>query len=379
MKIFPKIIYIWLGIVAFFYTGLFFFEHKEIQFSGLINLLSLSLLMIICYFLYEKTPGKSTKFIFLNFLIFFSFSILAFLHLFIGKSFFTDYKFADHYYFQYYTAFYIFALALSVVYLVIDVVLANFRVSQKYFVALSICVLFFGFYFTPILSDPHYLYKTEEIQQWKTLANYVDKVGNYYTSEELSNQVNLKSWNYDKPIGDLYPSENLAKIEELLPYLEGENYRTLLIYPLYSNIINIEIMIIGFIILFFGYQYKKEPPQGAYMDKIVFALLLFTSTDILHYWGYMKSVEWNSLTEFFTVGQYISNIILLLLVILFALRLKFVVSPQGAFYESELSSNPSGISRWRDSVDDFIMKKFFVNKPVQGRLFEQSVNKNHTN
>ncbi len=372
MKLAQKILFAWIGIISIYLIGLSVFEHQKIYFSGIVNLLAFSLLMIICFFLYKRTPNTNNKYVFLNFLIFFSFSILAFIHLFVGKTIFTGYKYANHYYFQYYSSFYIFALAFSVIFLVIDSLLNNIKVVQKYLVSLSICSIFFAFYFLPILSDPLSLYKTEEIHQWKTLANYVEQSQAIYSPEELSKQINLKSWVDDKPIGELYPEENLSKIEDLLPYLEGENYRALLTQPLYSSIINIEVMMIGFVILFFGYQYKKEPPQGAFMDKIVFALLLFISTDILHYWGYMKSVEWNSLTEFFTIGQYISNIILLLLVVLFSLRLKFVVSPQGEFYETELAKNPQSISRWRDTMDEFIMKKFFAGKPFLGRLFEKN-------
>jgi len=314
MKILQKTLFIWLCFATFFLCGFLFLDHKEIHFTGVVNLLALSLLMVIAFFLYRKTPHKGNKYIFLNFLIFFSFSVLAFLWLFIGKTFFVEHRYASHFYFQYYSSLYIFALALAVVYLVIDTLFNNFKVAQKYFISLSICFLFFGFYFYQIISDPLYLYNTEDIRQWKTLANYVEKNQMIYNPEELSHHVNLLSWAGDKPIGELYPKENLARIEELLPYLEGENYRALLTQPLYSSIIHMEVMIIGFILLFFGYQYKKEPPQGAYIDKIVFAFLLFISTDILHYWGYMKSVEWNSLAEFFTIGQYISNIILLLLV-----------------------------------------------------------------
>jgi hypothetical protein len=106
----------------------------------------------------------------------------------------------------------------------------------------------------------------------------------------------------------------------------------------------------------------------------VFAFLLFVSTDILHYWGYMKSVEWSSLTEFFIIGQYISNFILVVLVILFSLRLKFVLSPQGAYYEQEIATNPRGISRWRDMIDTMILMKFFKTRTVHGRLFQKTSN-----
>ncbi len=374
MKVVYRVMMIWGAIVLLLTGGLLLFTHKEISNSSIITLLSQSLLMIISFFLIRYQPKSANKYVFINFFLFFSLSIVAYLHFFVGKSIFLNEKYANHLFFQYYSASFTFALGLSIVYLVIDSILQHLKTLQKYLISLSICSLFFVFYFYPLFHDPLYLYKTEDIHQWKTLANYVDQVQQIPEASDLAQAVTLQSWQDNRPIGDLYPNENLARIEELIPYLEGENYRTLLTQPLFSSVINLEVMMIAFILLFFGYQYKKEPPQGAYMDKIVFAFLLFISTDILHYWGYMKSVEWSSLTEFFTIGQYISNFILIVLVVLFSLRLKFVLSPQGAYYESELATNPGGISRWRDIIDTIILMKFFKTRTVQGRLFQKQSN-----
>jgi hypothetical protein len=57
--------------------------------------------------------------------------------------------------------------------------------------------------------------------------------------------------------------------------------------------------------------------------------------------------------------------------VFFSLRLRFIVSPPGEFYETELASNPSRISRWRDWIDTIIIAKFLSLKPLQGRLFQQ--------
>ncbi|TAK55567.1 MAG: hypothetical protein EPO24_12025 [Bacteroidetes bacterium] len=374
MKVLSRILSIWLTIILLFVSGILLFSHKELTLSSSISLLSQSLLMVLSFFLIRFQPKSNNKYVFLNFFLFFSLSLIAYIHFFVGKSLFVESKYANHYFFQYYTAAFVFTLALSIVYLVINTILLHLKVFHKYLVALSICLLFFGWYFYPIIKDPLFLYNTEDIHQWKTLATYVDNIQRIPDAEEMAKSVTLQSWDNNKAVGDLYAGENLRRIEELLPYLEGENYRTLLTQPLFSSIINLEVMMIAFILLYFGYQYKKEPPQGAYMDKIIFTLLLFISTDILHYWGYMKSVEWSSLTEFFTIGQYISNVILVVLVVLFSLRLKFVLSPQGEYYETELDTNPGGISRWRDAIDDLILMKFFKAKTVQGRLFQKSTN-----
>ncbi len=374
MKIVPKILISWLSIVTLMTGAVLLFPHNPLSNSTVINLLSQSLLMVISFFLLKLQPKNDNKYIFLNFFLFFLTCVPATVYFFVGKSLFTQYKFANHLFFQYYSATFVFTLGLAIVYMVINTVLLHQKVFQKYLISLGICALFFGIYFAPIFTDPLYLYNTEDIHQWKTLSTYVDKVQRVPDAEELASAVKLQAWQDGRPVGELYPKENVARIEELIPYLEGDNYRTLIQQPLFGSIINIEVMMILFILLYFGYQYKKEPPEGAYMDKIVFALLLFVSTDLLHFWGYMKSVEWSSLTEFFTIGQYISNFLLVVLVVLFSMRLRFVLSPQGSYYEGEIATNPKGVSRWRDAIDTLILMKYFKVKSVQGRLFQKSTN-----
>ena len=140
--------------------------------------------------------------------------------------------------------------------------------------------------------------------------------------------------------------------------------------PMYLSVMQMNILIIIFIFLFFGYQYKKDPPQGAYLDKIMFLFLLITSMDVLHNWGYVKSVETVSYLEVFNLGQFVIVPAELGLVLFFILRLRFISSVQGEFYEKELAANPRQISRWRDWIDNMVLSHFFNNRFFQGRLFE---------
>jgi len=135
--------------------------------------------------------------------------------------------------------------------------------------------------------------------------------------------------------------------------------------------IYMNVMMMAFILLFFGYQYKKDPPQGAYVDKIMYSFFVFLSLDVLHNWSMIKSVEWRSWSDIFAVGQYISLGVLLAITFFFSLRLRFITSVQGEFYESELAANPQLISRWRDGIDNFVIRHFFGTKLIHGRLFEK--------
>jgi len=121
--------------------------------------------------------------------------------------------------------------------------------------------------------------------------------------------------------------------------------------------------------LFFGYQYKKDPPQGAYVDKIMFLFLLFCSMEALHALGYIYALEWSSsLMDVFSFGQYVTIAILLFMVLFFGLRLRFITSVKGEFYEHELVHNAQHITRWRDWVDNLVVHYFLNPKALRGRL-----------
>lgn len=368
-----KISLIWTGLITIYLLSLILFPHRVTPTSSLINRFILVLLFVISVFLTIKEPIKKNKFIFFNFLTYFAISILWCGLDFVGKSFLLEryYRYAFFIYFQYLSIAYTFTLSVAVVYLVFDSLFANIKTFQKYFATFVLVVAFFGIVFYPFFRDPLSSYSSEDIKQWKTLSTYVQDKGEIPSTLELANNVTLKVWKDGKEVGELNPEENLRKIEELTPYLEGNNWNVLLMRPLYLNIIYVNVFLVGFVLLFFGYQFRNDPPQGAYIDKIMFLILLISSMDILHNWGYIKSVEWGSMTELFVVGQYITVFAELMMVLFFGLRLKFITSVQGEFYELELAQNPKQISRWRDWVDNLVISNFFLNRKLFiGRLFE---------
>jgi hypothetical protein len=101
----------------------------------------------------------------------------------------------------------------------------------------------------------------------------------------------------------------------------------------------------------------------------MFFLFLFCSMEILHAWSFIKSVEWQTFHEMTSIGQYVSASILFMVSVFFALRLKFIRSVNGEFYEVEIVSRPTGITRWRDWLDDLVIAHFFNRRAILGRLF----------
>ena len=135
------------------------------------------------------------------------------------------------------------------------------------------------------------------------------------------------------------------------------------------NAIYMCVLCMGFILLFFGYQYMKDPPQGAYIEKIMFLFLIFCCMEILHAWSFIKTVDWQTFSYVERLGKYVSVGILLLIAMFFGLRLRFITSVKGEFYEQELATSPTGITRWRDSLDNLVVEKFFNRKLLLGRMF----------
>jgi hypothetical protein len=378
MPFLKKILYVW-GLIALLYlSSLFIFDHSVIYPADIFNRIIQSLLFILAVFIVFNEPHIRNRVIFINFGIFFFVSgIIQMLQIFMGFVIFPNEQFAYVLFWQYFLIAYILFLSIAIIYLVIDLLFREFKIYQKYLVTLFIVLSFFVYYFYPFFKDPFYLYNVEEIKQWKTLETVIDDNDQIPTPAELASRVTLQAWEDGKPIGDLFPEVNLRQMEYLAPYLEGDNWMVLLTKPLYMGHISMNVLLLGFILLFFGYQYKKDPPQGAYIDKMMFIFLIYCSMEVLHFWGSLKSVEWKSYIEVSNIGQYITVFLELLLALFFGLRLAFITSAQGEFYERELATNPAQISRWRDWVDNLVLSHFFNSNPFLGRFFQSSSGSNN--
>ena len=376
MKRSTKILAYWAGINLLFGLS-FLLPHKEISVAGILSSSIQLLLLVISLYIIHHEPIRKNKYIFVNFAIFFGLSILAHAYNFVGTLIFVDEPFARLFIYQYvFVGAYFLLLSLSIVYLTVDLLFRDFKVFQKYAIALVIVCSFFAYYFYPFLVDPKHTHHTSDVLNWKELdksyRNFMNLHGVQPTPEQLAETTDLQTWRDGVATGTLYPTERLRRVEELFPYLYGENFIVLVFRPLHMVTIHMCVLSIGFILLFFGYQYMKDPPQGAYIEKITFLFLIFCSLEILHAWSFVKIIEWETFSYFASIGQFVSIGVLLLVALYFALRLRFITSVKGEFYEHELAFSPTAVSRWRDSVDNIVIEKFFNRKRVLGRLFIDS-------
>lgn len=346
---------------------------QQTNLLGMITNVVIVFLTIITFFIIKRERNKKNKFIFVNFFLFFASASITPIVLLGGNLFVRIEPFINFYIYQYHTSVSFFFLTFAIAYIVFDTLFREFLTHAKYGLSILIVGLYFGYYFHPILHNPQLLYSTPEVRDFGLVANAVDqlreqKIANP-TPEEVAAITRLPVWSNGEQIGTLYDAANLKRIRNVFPYLAGENFALLIYKPLWLNITFMNVFCIVFILLFFGYQYRKDPPQGAYIEKIVFLFLPYCSLEILHNYGYVRSIEFEGYLQLHDVGLYLTLANLIFLLIFFSLRLSFILSIKGEFYEQELVSDSEHISRWRDSIDNLIIRHFLNPQTLHGRLF----------
>ncbi len=297
----------------------FLLPHHDVPRSSTLISLTQVFLAIQSFRIFLNEPNQKNRPIFFNFGLFYASSLLFAIFPFIGPGgvFFTSSQYI-RLFFQEYISYgaYFLLLAVSIVYLSVDAVLREFRTWQKYGIALLIVGSFYGYYNWSLLVNPKYLYQTSDVVEWKVVDTAVRefKAANNDvapTADQIVNKVDLNSWSDGRKTGTLFPEEKLGRVSQLLPYTVGDlDYLILLYRPLYMNVIYLCVLSLDSYLLFFGYQYMKDPPQGAYIERIMFLFLVSTSLEILHAWSFIKSVEWGTIADILQKGQYVSILVL---------------------------------------------------------------------
>jgi len=373
LRLYQKILLAWLALLLFGAATLLGLPHRETTAISLVVIAVMTLLGLICLAVFLREPNPKNKPVFLNFAIFFILSSIAsFLPAFIGKAFWVEERFAGLFAYQYSTTTPYFFLPFALIYLVFDSLFNGSSIAKKYLMTFLLVGGVFAYYNHPIYQEPKYLYSTQDIVDFKLVATSVDelkkKSGSEPTPKEIAATIELNAWESGRQVGTLFEDEELRRVEEILPYLAGSNFIPLLFRPLYFSNIYMNVLCVVFVFLFFGYQYKNDPPQGAYIEKILFLFLPYCSLEILHHYGYIKSVEFSTFLDFMSIGGLLSLLNLFMLVVFFSLRLRFITSVKGEFYERELVSDSEHISRWRDGFDDLIVHHFLNPKTFHGRF-----------
>ena len=89
---------------------------------------------------------------------------------------------------------------------------------------------------------------------------------------------------------------------------------------------------------------------------------------MLHHYAFARARTLESLLELFAMGYYITLATMVALMFLFVVRLRFIQSIEGNYYERQLDVDASRVTRWRDAFDNWVLRQFMNPTELRGRF-----------
>jgi hypothetical protein len=366
-----KIVLVWVAYLVLHY-GSQVLPHRAVPTPGSVNFGLQFLVFLLCFHMARKDV-RAFRPALINLAILFGFSVVLYASNFMGTFFFQDEPYISIYYHEFVNKFGHNAfLLLAVLYLIVDFWFQKHKTISKY--ALTLCVsgsMLVPLY-APYFKDPLHLYRTEEYSRYlkvKTAHHMLLKEKGVEPSQPEINQRVLggRSQALDALAAEERGREE-REIERLSTYLTNGNEVTLFWKPLNLGTMYVNLMLVGLLIVFYVGKFLHDRPQGAYLEKITFLLFLLCSLEVLHQWAFIKSVDAQLYHSIVSIGQYLIIAVLLALVYVCSVRLRFLASPIGQYYERQILLHPEKISRWRDEIDRLVLKSFLQKMPFTDRL-----------
>jgi hypothetical protein len=368
---FRKVVLLWVAYLVLHFAALIF-PHRPYAAPSAANAGLQFLLFLLCFEM-ARRDAKAFRPALVNLAILFGFSTLLYLSIFVGSALLPKERYAPVYYHEYVNKFgYAVVLGMAIIYLLVDYTFQRWKAIAKYALTLSVLATVLVPLYLPYFKDPLQLYRTEEYSDYLDLQNARDtllkKRGVEPAQGDLIQKVLTSRCQGSEMTQGSGFQEERGKLSKLMGYLAGSGALILFWKPLNLNSVYFNVALLGLIIVFYFFKFRRDQPFGAYLEKILFLLFLLCSLEVLHLWAYTRGTEDRLYYDIHEVGQYLTIVVLLSLVYVCSLRLRFVVSPVGKFYEKQILLEPEGISRWRDEIDGLVLKAFLQKMPFIGRL-----------
>jgi hypothetical protein len=336
-----------------------------------------ALLGVVSLFLLRREIVKETRLFFLILAaMFFVNGLLFGLFLLIGRWLIPLDEWSEFYKYQYGVQIYFLLLSSCVVYLVVDLSFRGLSNSQKYVLAFVVAGSVWAYLFYPYYANPKYLYTTSDVEDYRAIRAAVEDLQRGGVTspshEEIASHVSQYLPESAKLGVHCSIKDREARVSEVLPYFRGDDVVLLILRPLWRSCIVIASFSIVLILLFILYQYVADPPKSAYMEKILWCLLPFCSFECLHHYAFVQVKLYDDYRALVVLGMYASMGIMLALLVLLILRLRFIQSVEGRFYERRLIQDASRITRWRDAIDNWVLRQFMNPTELEQRFFIQS-------
>jgi hypothetical protein len=101
---------------------------------------------------------------------------------------------------------------------------------------------------------------------------------------------------------------------------------------------------------------------------MVCILLVYCLFEVLHNYAYTEVTESSKLMEIKNLGYYVTSIVMFSFLFLLTLRIRFVLSIEGRYYERALLSDASRVTRWRDAFDNWVLRQFMNAAELEQRF-----------
>jgi hypothetical protein len=282
-------------------------------------------------------------------------------------------------FYQYYLLLYFFLLFVCVLFLVIDQFLANRRLLEKYAIVLIASGILWTIVAYPYVSDPKVLAKEPAYLDYVAIRltlDHLKSTGNASPAmSEIASSIALDKRTVNMPLAALGKDKREQRIAEILPYIPDINGVLLLYEPLWTRCALIALACAILLVGLSVWQYVVDMHVSAYLEKIAWCLLLFCICEALHFYLYTKASDSGLQHIMEVIGQYLSTSIIFIISILCLIRLHFIDTVEGKFYERWLMNDPSRITRWRDSFDNWILRQFMDPGELDRRFLMQRRNR----
>ena len=332
-----------------------------------------ALVCIISFTLYQREIRREVRYVFLNFSVFFfNGGLSGSLCEILIKLTSSNNPWVKFYYYQYHTQLYFLLLALAVVYLVTDLVLKNWSVCARYVLAIAVASSVWGYLFFPYFLNPAYLHSTVDVLDYKAVRSAIENLRfkgiTEPSSEEIANNVLFDGPRYAKVDTQSSNQERLRRVDEIRPYFRGDDVALLVFRPLWWSCFLIAVLCTLTIVSFFVYQYLADPPGWAYLEKIVWCLLLYCGFEAFHHYAFTRAQSWKTYEDLNVIGWYASMGVLIVLFLFMALRLRFILSIEGRYHEHRLETDALRVTRWRDAFDTWVLRQFMDTREIERRF-----------
>lgn len=368
------IFFYWAGTGALIFLFLLIIPHRDIEIVPSISLSIQVLLAFASYFITRLMPSKGKRIFFLHLFVLFSFQVFSFLMATtVRGTLLTSFPYASFYAYQYCSAIYFFILLFVVIFGVMLLVSQERNLYQRYILSLLIAGVPFVYFYHPIFLDPMYLYTTQDIQDYKSIDQVMTKYrakGNPSpTVDEITKEVVLSTRSDLFQNTNYYYVKKRERVEELLPFLIDKNYIQLIFKPI--SIDGIFMSSIGAValILMMISKYYNDYSGSAYLEKILLFFFPYCLLEALHLYCFSLLADFEKYLVIERIGAVLTGVIDILILVVLLAQLSFINSSIGKFYEGKIAYDPLHVSRWRDFIDEFIIRHFLNDRKFRGRLF----------